>query len=78
MKTPDFLKFLETHGDEQVAEWAGCASRSVASWRRLERRPRLRYAVKLIAVSRGELTMDAIYAVPLRQVRRPYQRRDAA
>lgn len=58
MLLPDYI---EKVGAPQVAKMLGVSRQNVHLWRQLKGTPRLDVAYKLIMVSGGELSFDAIY-----------------
>lgn len=55
-------EFIARKGDAVIAQQLGAKPRTVASWRRGERLPRPHQARRLVELSEGALSLDAVYA----------------
>lgn len=58
----DLPAYIEQLGDEEAAKRFNVPIRTVASWRRGERKPRPKQAEKIISDSGGKVTFEGIYA----------------
>lgn len=56
-------QYIEQHGDDWCSQQWGIKPRTVAAYRRRERFPTRKKALRLVALSGGELTLDAIFSV---------------
>lgn len=56
-------EFIRQHGDAEAARLFGVRVRTVASWRRGERYPRVEQAQNIVLASKGTITLDGIFGV---------------
>jgi len=63
----DLSSYIEQLGDEEAAKRFGVKKRTVASWRRRERKPRPKQVPKIIKAAKGELSYEGIYSPTAKQ-----------